>query len=205
MLKPVKEAFAAANTAWAEKNFSAVRTECAKALAAKGIPAYYKSYAHLRIAQSYRAEKNAAGAKAEYEKIKANAEYPDVHRYEAEECVKELDRTAKGLPARDIAASRTKINFVKPGVEYFVASNGSDANPGTAAKPFATLAKARDAVRTLKTSGLPAGGIAVTVKSGGYKVTDTLALTAEDSGIAASPVVYRAEKKARLFCTAGSV
>lgn len=191
----VKEAFAAANAAWATKNFSVVRTECAKVLAAKGIPAHYKSYAHLRIAQSYQAEKNAAGAKAEYEKIKANAEYPDVHRYEAEECVKEIDRTAKDLPARDTAASRTKINFVKPGMEYFIAPNGSDANPGTAAKPFATLAKARDTVRVHKASGLPAGGVAVTVRSGEYKVTDTLALAAEDSGTAALPVVYRAEKK----------
>lgn len=191
----VKEAFAAANAAWAAKKFSAVRTECAKALATKGIPEHYKSYAHLRIAQSYQAEKNAAGAKVEYEKIKANAEYPDGHRYEAEECVKEIDRAAKGLPARDAAASRTKINSVKPGMEYFVAPNGSDVNPGTAAKPFATLAKARDAVRALKARGLPAGGVAVTVKSGEYKVTDTLALTAEDSGTAASPVVYRAEKK----------
>ncbi|MBT3291511.1 MAG: hypothetical protein HN380_29470, partial [Victivallales bacterium] len=31
---------------------------------------------------------------------------------------------------------------------FYVAPNGSDANPGTEAKPFATLIRARDAVRT---------------------------------------------------------
>ena len=34
------------------------------------------------------------------------------------------------------------------GGEWFVAPNGSDDNPGTKDKPFATLEKARDAVRT---------------------------------------------------------
>ena len=32
--------------------------------------------------------------------------------------------------------------------EFHIASTGNDANPGTAAKPFATLQKARDAVRS---------------------------------------------------------
>ena len=36
-----------------------------------------------------------------------------------------------------------------PEADLFVAPNGDDVNPGTLAKPFATLAKARDAVRAL--------------------------------------------------------
>ncbi|MFZ2657268.1 MAG: right-handed parallel beta-helix repeat-containing protein [Victivallales bacterium] len=187
--------FAAADAAWAEKDFPAVRREYAKALDVKGSPAHYRSYAQLRIAQSYQAEQNFADAKAEYEKIKADADYPEVHRHEAEECIREIDRMSMGLPARDDAASRTKITPVRPGMEFFVSPDGSDANSGRADSPFATLAKARDTVRALKAGGLPAGGVAVTLKSGEYTVTETLALTAEDSGTAASPIVYRAEKK----------
>ena len=37
--------------------------------------------------------------------------------------------------------------------EFHVAPNGSDDNPGTHAAPFATLERARDAVRTLKAKG----------------------------------------------------
>ncbi len=191
-----EEALAAASAAWAAGNFSAVRAACAKALATPGLPAPCRSYAQLRSAQSYLAEQNAAGAKAEYAKIKAEAEYPAVHRSEAEECLKEIDRAAQGRPPRDATASRTKIHPAQPGREFFIAPGGNDANPGTAARPFATLAQARGAVRALKArGGLPAGGVAVTLKSGCYRVTDTLALTAEDSGTAAAPVVYRAEKK----------
>ena len=34
--------------------------------------------------------------------------------------------------------------------DFHVAPNGDDANPGTAAKPFASLTRARDAVRSAK-------------------------------------------------------
>ncbi|MCL5995764.1 MAG: right-handed parallel beta-helix repeat-containing protein [Chloroflexi bacterium] len=188
------DALQAANTAWARKDFSAVRIECAKVLSAP-VPAQHRSYAHLRIAQSYLAEQNGTAAIAEYEQISANAEYPDVHRYEAEVCIKEIKRTQQGLPARDPLSSRTKMTATHPGMEYFVASSGNDANPGTAAQPFATLERARMAIRALKTNELPAGGIVVTIKAGVYKVTETFVLTTDDSGTAQSPIVYRAETK----------
>ncbi|MGA2660073.1 MAG: hypothetical protein ABSH34_21430, partial [Verrucomicrobiota bacterium] len=38
--------------------------------------------------------------------------------------------------------------------DFFVAPTGNDANPGTADRPFATLERARDAVRQLKQAGL---------------------------------------------------
>ncbi len=188
--------FAAANAAWAKKDFAAVRTECGKVLNAADAPAHFRSYAHLRLAQSFLAQGNPAAATAEYEKIKADAAYPYVHRYEAEECLKEIARAAQGQPARDPLASRTKVPPVKPAKEFFVAPDGDDAHPGTAEKPVATWAKARDLVRALKQAGgLPAGGVAVTFKPGVYNVQNTTALTAEDGGTAEAPIVYRAEAK----------
>lgn len=188
------DAMQAANAAWARKDFSAVRVECAKVLSAT-VPAHHKSYAHLRIAQSYLAENNEVAAIAEYEQISANAIYPAVHRDEAKACINEIKRIQVGQPARDPLASRTRVATINLAVEYFVALNGSDANPGTSEQPFATLAKAQRAIRALKVIGLPAGGVKVTIKAGEYKVTESLALTAEDSGTEQSPIVYRAETK----------
>ena len=188
--------FAAAATAWSAKNFAAVRAECGKVLAAADAPPHFRSYAHLRIAQSYAAEGNAAAAKAEYEKIKGNTAYPEVHRYEAEECMKEIDRLAKGLPARDVMASRTKIPPVKAfAVEFFVAPAGADSNSGTKGKPFASLEKARDAIRALKAKGNLAGPVCVRLLPGEYRIQKTFELTAADSGTEAAPIIYRADKK----------
>jgi hypothetical protein len=196
VLKSLNEMFAETAALWSTKNFEAVRTEYGKVLAMTDAPSHYKSYAHLRIAQSYMAEKNTGSAKAEYEKIKAYAAYPEVHRYEAEECVKEIDRVAKGLPARDVSASRTKVPPVAAfAVEYFVAPTGDDANPGTKEKPLASLEKARDAIRALKAKGGLPGPVAVRLMPGEYPVKGTFELTAADSGTAEAPIVYRAEKK----------
>jgi len=82
-----------------------------------------------------------------------------------------------------------------PGVTLHVAPDGSDANPGTRAKAFATLERARDEVRGLKKAGdLPKGGIAVELAGGVYERAKPLDLSAEDSGSQDSPVVYRARK-----------
>ncbi|MCX5677112.1 MAG: hypothetical protein NTX87_19155, partial [Planctomycetota bacterium] len=196
VLKSLNETFAETAKVWSAKNYAAVRTEYDKVLAMTDAPWHYKSYAHLRIAQSYVAEKNTAAAKAEYEKIKANEAYPEVHRYEAEECVKEMDRVAQGLPARDVSASRTKIPPVAAfAAEYFVAPTGNDANPGTKEKPFASMEKARDAIRALKAKGGLPGPACVRLMPGEYPVKGTFELTAADSGTAEAPIIYRADKK----------
>ncbi len=105
----------------------------------------------------------------------------------------EITFERQGTPEREATPSRTRIVPVVPAREFFVAPNGHDSNPGTAAQPFATLSRARDAVRALKAKGLPSGGVAVTLKRGEYRVAETLALAAEDSGTPESPIVYRAE------------
>ncbi len=86
---------------------------------------------------------------------------------------------------------------------FYVAVNGNDAWSGRLATPdsgktdgpFATLEKARDAVRQLKRNGgIPAGGVSVWVRGGAYKVAQTFKLEAADSGSEKSPIVYRAFK-----------
>ncbi len=83
--------------------------------------------------------------------------------------------------------------------ELWVAANGNDAwsgrlpapNPTRTEGPFATFVKARDAVRALR-KARPEAPVTVTVRGGLYRVTDTLALSAEDSGTERAPVTWRA-------------
>ena len=71
---------------------------------------------------------------------------------------------------------------------FSVALNGDDANPGTADRPFASLQKARDAVRDLRANGGELTEPVVILPRGGeYNVTQTLELTRDDSGAKATP------------------
>jgi len=77
--------------------------------------------------------------------------------------------------------------------DLYVAVDGADASPGTKEKPFATLERARDALRELRIrSGLPKGGATVWLRGGTYERAKTFELGREDSGTAEAPVVYRA-------------
>ena len=81
-----------------------------------------------------------------------------------------------------------------PAAQLFVALNGDDANPGTEAKPFATLERARDEVRRLKlkaNGSEPAEGITVELRGGVYELARPFELTEEDGGTEAAPIVYR--------------
>lgn len=94
------------------------------------------------------------------------------------------------LSSRSLSVNAQEL---RSGIEIHVAPNGNDAHTGAESKPFATLARARDEIRSIKkSSGLPAGGITVTLHGGLYELSQTLELSAEDSGTDAAPIVYRA-------------
>jgi hypothetical protein len=75
--------------------------------------------------------------------------------------------------------------------DFYVAPDGNDANAGTAAKPFATVAKARDAVRALVAAGLNKD-VTVLVKGGVYELPAPLLFGPEDSGTEKNSVTYAA-------------
>jgi hypothetical protein len=162
-----------------------------------------EAHAHLRAAQSHIEHQEFAAAKTEYAKIAANPAYLPHHRSEAEELLGEMERVAKGLPARDPKASRVTVpHLTEFALELWVGPEGHATNPGTAACPFATLSQARDALRRLKSAGLT-GAALVRIKPGEYPLTDTFALTADDSGTETAPVVYRAEQKGTVVFQGG--
>src|SRR5258708_738066 len=72
-----------------------------------------------------------------------------------------------------------------------VATDGRDTNPGTEARPFATLERARDEIRRRKATGpLPVGGITVELRGGVYERLRPFALTSEDGGTEQAPITY---------------
>jgi len=92
------------------------------------------------------------------------------------------------------------------GAELYVAPDGNDANPGTPEKPFATVTRARDAIRALKQqTGLPDKGVTVWLRAGTYSLKQTLSLTPEDSGAPGAPVTYRAVEGQDVWLSGGSV
>lgn len=77
------------------------------------------------------------------------------------------------------------------GVELYVAPGGDDGNPGTAAAPLATVAAARDALRSAREAGTAAGAT-VWLAEGDYALTAPVVFGAADGGTADAPVIYRA-------------
>ena len=101
----------------------------------------------------------------------------------------------------------------KPGTTLYVSPTGNDAWSGTLSAPnkaktdgpLATLTRARDAVRALRKRGaLPPGGVTVCLRGGLVRVTETLELTAEDSGTEQAPVIWRAAAAEKVRLTGGA-
>jgi thioredoxin-like negative regulator of GroEL len=194
-----------AHTCLAAKEYAAARSEYGRIVAQADAPVQYKVNAQLRIAESYVREKKLGEAKAAFAKVAAIPDVPAHLRWEAEERAQEVDRLQAGLPARDPMRSRTQLPQPRPaGIELYVAPNGSDTGPGTKERPFATLGRARDAVRALKQKGaLPDGGVTLHLREGEYRLGETFQLTEEDSGTAQTPIVYRAYQGEQARVTGG--
>jgi len=73
-------------------------------------------------------------------------------------------------------------------IEIFVAPDGNDGGPGDRAKPFRTLARARDAIRELKRAARLTGAVTVWLRGGRYPLAEPLLFTPEDS----APVTFAA-------------
>ena len=106
-------------------------------------------------------------------------------------CFKEYDKYEYALAYNDPKGFSTyteKEYSLVTDADIYVATDGSDANPGTLDKPVKTFAKAKELVRELKKTAT--GEIKVAFKAGNYGSLDNLQFTAEDSGTEAVPITY---------------
>ncbi len=87
------------------------------------------------------------------------------------------------------------------GTRFHVATNGNDGwsgrlpapNARNTDGPFTTIERAQAEIRKLKrTSGLPKGGVTISVHGGLYSLANPLQLADEDSGTPSAPIVYSA-------------
>lgn len=86
--------------------------------------------------------------------------------------------------------------------EYFVASQGSDTNPGTREQPVRSMAGARNLVRTSAALGkLP---ITVYFREGTFYLEDTVVFLPEDSGSSNAPVTYTSYNDEKVVISGGS-
>ncbi len=84
--------------------------------------------------------------------------------------------------------------------DFYVAVDGSDDNDGSFEKPFATIEKARDAIRAMDKTGL--NGITVAIKAGEYRI-GSIVFTEEDSGTETCPITYCAYGDGEVILNAG--
>ncbi len=77
-------------------------------------------------------------------------------------------------------------------VTLFVSPQGRDDWPGTHDRPFASVQRARDALRELRAAGRIGGPVTVYLRDGMHVLSETLVLGPEDSGTPRAPVIYRA-------------
>lgn len=92
----------------------------------------------------------------------------------------------------------------EPGAVFFVAPAGDDRNPGSIEKPFATLERARDALRERRHATNGSGPATVFLRGGSYTLTRTFELSQADSGSETAPVVYRPYRDEKVHLLGGS-
>ena len=84
-------------------------------------------------------------------------------------------------------------------MDVYVAADAAAGGDGGKRSPYQTLAQARDGLRAARKAGTLKSGEAATVYVGAgvYRLESSFELGAEDSGTAAAPVVYRAQKRGK--------
>lgn len=104
------------------------------------------------------------------------------HRFLFVVLISALACAAGLLPSAEVQAASTTT--------FYVAPSGSDDNPGSEEKPFATIEKARQAVRAVNKS--MTGDIVAVLRGGVYRIDRTITFEPEDSGTGGHNVIYRA-------------
>ena len=113
-----------------------------------------------------------------------------------------MTRTALAVVVLLAASSLTLAAEPAAKPDFSVAPTGADSNPGTPEKPFATLTRARQAVRERVAAGLK-GDVLVLIRGGTYELAETLAFGPADSGTEQHSVTYAAAPGEKVIVSGG--
>ncbi|MCY2985382.1 MAG: right-handed parallel beta-helix repeat-containing protein [Planctomycetota bacterium] len=109
------------------------------------------------------------------------------------------------IPTAFLLATTTTVQSIAS-VDLHVSPNGNNANAGTETSPYATLDRARDEIRALRSAqGNAIGPVRVWIHPGVYVLNQTLAFTEQDSGTEDAPVSYRSFGDESPILTGGAV
>lgn len=86
---------------------------------------------------------------------------------------------------------------------YVDVDKGSDNNPGTKTLPFATIAKALEAIEGLQSLETPPKGIVVYLRAGNYVANETITLGSVHSGKNGIPVIISSYNNEKVVITGG--
>lgn len=171
-------------------------------------PAFVRGLAYMGLAETALAEKDRAGAAAWLERQIADTKLAPFQRQLAVGRLAEVGRENSDRVVREAGETRTSLpSLPSSGLTLHVAPHGADVNDGSRGHPFASLVRARDAIRQFKQDHggvLPEGGVQVILAAGEYPVRETFTLVAGDSGTAKAPVVYRAAPGAEVRLHGGA-
>lgn len=189
-LEQAAAAFAQGELETAQRAFATLATDA-------NHPPFVRGLARIGIAKVALARQDTPAARRAYQDLAEDPALPFWQRDLARYTLTELQPTATASADTAPSAHRVTLPALPPTeVSFHVAADGNDDHPGSRNRPFATLTRARDAVRQLKAQRggqLPPGGVRIFVR-GDFRVrSEVLSLSAEDSGTPDAPVVYQAE------------
>ena len=119
-----------------------------------------------------------------------------------------MDTAPKGLHGRSTALAQVPAART-PAADFVVSPQGNDrwsgrlADPGGNDGPFATVARAHQAVRALLRTLNPRRTVRVVLRGGIYYLDETLTFGPEDSGVPDAPVVYAAAQGEKAVLSGG--
>jgi len=177
-----------------QKNYDKARQLYQQILKTEGALERHLLKAQLFTGDTFRAERKYRKAIEIYTgllKQQETSEFPhESFRVDLLDRLDSIEGLADGMEEK--SARQKRIEWVNsPKRAIYVSPNGSDKNAGTKEKPFATIQRAREEVRKIKSNRMPEGGIAVYLRGGKYFISDTISFDKDDSGTDGSPVVYR--------------
>lgn len=95
------------------------------------------------------------------------------------------------------------VAHAAPPAEFYLSPAGDDAADGSVGRPVASLRRALDLVRDLRKRRASLTPITIEVADGRYELSDTLLITAEDSGGEKSPTIIHAAEDAHPVFSGG--
>ena len=113
-----------------------------------------------------------------------------------------IQKTSRVANNAIICGKSSVTLFCEAQADFWVAPNGKDSDPGTKERPFATLARARDAVRALRQAE-PDRDILVLLRNGVYSIVEPVEFSPEDSGRVGGRITYAAASGATPVISGG--